>query len=240
MDGILRVLLKQILTSALSTQAERGRRGSEGSQCLRSTWWGEHSKGDGLWESRGAGSRWDCQAKSRRDYNGRRVWLRVGGGDGVHLESGLWRQKIQLIMPNEYTGKRKREKLIKTNRIFQNTWIWKKRRVKRGNEHADRNECAIKRRSQVGGHGGCFLDEPISPVSSSPPPPLLSGCYVVNSNALLYLPVTKMFHLAAGLVLVTFCQLDTSWGHLGRENLCWKHASIRLAYRQVCGGIFLD
>ena len=38
---------------------------------------------------------------------------------------------------------------------------------------------------------------------------------------------------ASQLCWPVFCQLDISWSHLGRQNLNWENASIRLACRQV-------
>lgn len=37
---------------------------------------------------------------------------------------------------------------------------------------------------------------------------------------------------------LAFCQLDTSQDLLRREDFSWGNASIRLNYKQICGGIF--
>lgn len=39
-------------------------------------------------------------------------------------------------------------------------------------------------------------------------------------------------------VLVSFCQFDTYESHLGRENLSWGTASIKLACANAFGGLF--
>jgi hypothetical protein len=36
------------------------------------------------------------------------------------------------------------------------------------------------------------------------------------------------------ILLVSFCQLDTSYSYLERGNLNWGNASKRLAYQQIC------
>jgi hypothetical protein len=47
-----------------------------------------------------------------------------------------------------------------------------------------------------------------------------------------------LFYIIIIIIIIIIASLpDISWGHLGRDNLNYKNASIRLAYRQACGAL---